>query len=164
MRLNAQLPSCWIASVVMRTPPIFRHIYRNGTQWNSLIGVISIHQCALGSWLDAAVNFADQVQHDLPVIVQLQAEPIPPDIVVAQGGRAKFMIHPRITAHMVGLAVDSQRALRSETADRVVITGILWLRAFLTQSMIAIEHRPFRLDCSQVYSDWILRRLEMHGF
>src|SRR5579859_5808451 len=96
MRLNAQLPSCWIASVVMRTPPIFRHIYRNGTQWNSLIGVISIHQCALGSWLDAAVNFADQVQHDLPVIVQLQAEPIPPDIVVGY----------RFRSHRVGSRVE----------------------------------------------------------
>src|SRR5574341_1405634 len=100
---HAESPTDRIHPTRTRAPPGREPLNGEILPTQVLRASVRVDQGAAGVRVDRAVAVAQQVEHQLRLIVELEAEPIPPDLVVAKLGGAKLVIHP-------ALAGDLQRA------------------------------------------------------
>ena len=71
--------------------------------------------------IDAPILAPNAKEHQLRIVRELHAEPIPADLLAFQLMREKFVIHPRKPAYSKRLSVERDVTARPETRQRNVV-------------------------------------------
>ena len=69
---------------------------------------VDIGACGMG--IDTAVFFTQLKQHQFCLIVQLDAEPVPADLIIAKLMRKPFVIHPGRASDLAPCATNEKLA------------------------------------------------------
>ena len=77
--------------------------------------------CAGRVGIDAAVSSTEPEEHQLRLVVQLHAQPVPADLVFRKLVGEPFVIHPRHAGHGVLRAVDVKLARYIEPRERDIV-------------------------------------------
>src|SRR5918992_3579336 len=108
---------------------------------------IAIDERAAGIWIDRSVFVPNQIEHEFGVIIEVDAEPIPPDLVFAQLIAAELVVHPRYTTDIFLFAVNRQLAFGLHAGQRIIIRRSSLALCFLAMPIISVKGR--RLERSE---------------
>ena len=84
-----------------------------------------------------------KINHQLPLVVELDAEPVPSGNPFRQGGRAEFVIHPALTCHHVIVLRDAHPAVGRHPGEGVIAAGLLRIGALAAVSILAVGDGSF---------------------
>ena len=93
---------------------------------------------------------ANVVEHERGAVVQLQAEPIPPQRITAQRTGAILMVHPTVAGDLDRTGGCRDCAGSLQPGQAVVVGGVACLGPLLVQPLLTLEHGRARLAQRQV--------------
>src|SRR3990170_5849406 len=96
-------------------------------------------QRAARTGVDGAVLAPDEIEHQLDIVIELDAEPIPADLIFRQLVAAEFMIHPTLSPDSLRLSADLELALRLEAREGIIMSGPAFALSFLTVPPVAMQ-------------------------
>src|SRR5580704_11235603 len=119
---------------------------------------VATHKRRRGEWIDRAVFAANAEEHQLGVVVELHAEPIPADLIAFQLVREKFVVHPGEAGDFDGFAAQSDRSIRREAREGDVVRCVAGTRGLLADAVLALNHgRLLGLHGESQFELWIDR-------
>ena len=86
--------------------------------------VAAIDVGSRGKRIDRAILAPDVEEHQFRVVVQLQAEPIPPHLLGFQLVGEKLMVHPGGSRDLIGLPSHKQIARRVQACEGNVVRSV----------------------------------------
>src|SRR5437588_1987266 len=102
-------------------------------------GAVARHERSRRRDIDRAVGAADLIEHQLAVVIELDGEPVPSLLTLAEMGAAEFVIHPGNAA--ATLSVDTAGDV--EARHRVVMRRVTDALRFDADAVLAVNRRRF---------------------
>ena len=96
--------------------------------------------CSAGVGGKRAVFPSQLVEHDLKLIVELQAEPVPPDLLCGELTGTKLVVHPGLSSNLESLIVETNAPLYLQARQRVLVRGLTGLIDFLTDPHLSVNN------------------------
>ena len=110
-----------IPSLGLRAGPEVQDLDGDIVSREMLGGPVGEHHGSARHGSRCALLVSEEVHHELDLILELKAEPIPSPDTVRQFARAEFMIHPRLPLNRFSASFDRQRACRGEVCEGIVV-------------------------------------------
>src|SRR5438105_8367048 len=104
---------------------------------------VGAYQCATRICIDRTVFAAHEIEHQFGLVIELNAEPIPTDLIFAQLVAAELVIHPTESANFLLLTVKDQLAFGLHAGERIIIGCSAFAFALLTQAVLTMQRRRF---------------------
>src|SRR6267378_7405545 len=89
---------------------------------------------------------AESIEHEFPLVVELQAEPVPSDQILVEIGGPELMVHPTCAGHVERFTPDREFAGRGQSGEGIVVGGLSRGRTFAADPV------------SPMYDKWFPRR------
>src|SRR5712692_3578119 len=67
---------------------------------------------------------AESIEHEFPLVVELQAEPVPSDEILVEIGGPELMVHPTCAGHVERFVPDREFAGCGQSGEGIVMGGL----------------------------------------
>ena len=95
-----------------------------------------------------SVRPAESIEHEFPLVVELQTEPVPSNQILIKIRGSELMVHPTRAGHVERFVPDRECSGCGQSGEGIVVRGLSCGRAFVTDAVGAMHHkRFFRRDC-----------------
>src|SRR5260221_14778840 len=93
--------------------------------------------------IDRTVLATNAEEHELGLILELNAEPVPAGLVGFQLIGEKLVVHPGKTCDVKFLAVKFDGSLCVKPSERHIVRRVACASGLLTDAIFAVNHRSF---------------------
>src|SRR5262249_27093226 len=122
---------------------------------------IRAHKRPGGIGIFGTIVAADAKQHQFSLILELQANPVPPDLIGFELLREKLMIHPCETRNIESISAKLDLTARSEAGQRKIMGSASCSCSFLADAMLALNHHRLVRPKRKLQPESVVNRLQL---
>src|SRR5215831_16946103 len=102
---------------------------------------LRVHEGSGRKRICRALRAAELIEHQLGIVFQLNAEPVPTQLIRAERMSKEFMIHPGAAVDLDTLTVSADRALGFQAREGNVVRGVSCTGRFLAHAILSMNDR-----------------------
>ena len=128
--------------------PVFGERLQNRVVRSQVRGfTLGVDVGARGEWIERAILPANMKEHQFRAVLELEAEPIPADLVGFELMSEEFVIHPGETRNFEAFTVYFEGSGGRQAGQRNVVGGVACSFGFLADAVFALDDgRLFRMQ------------------
>src|SRR4029077_11360841 len=90
-----------------------------------------------------SIRPAESIEHEFPLVVELQAEPVPSDQILVEIGGPELMVHPTCAGHVERFVPDREPAGCGQSGEGIVMGGLSHGRGFAASRAVSRSGQEF---------------------
>ena len=102
---------------------------------------VPVYPGAGGVGVRLSIRTPELEDHQIGPVIELDREPVPPDLAGLEEGRAELVVHPTVAGDVDPLAVQLHPAARRHAGQRVVVRGVARRRPLPAEAVRPVARR-----------------------